>query len=168
MHLPCHERRKGHNMLHHVWCQKLTHGCESGLSVAVACVVAGQGRPSWSRWLTAVLLMALCGGTGFMLAPPTTLPPPAASWQLAVSGVHLCCRDTPPLLQFVQQHHLCVLLGYERCCIVYYAQCRLSCPAAYAFKRIACQRCNGACAAIFGCIILFLSFLTDYVMRMQD
>ena len=89
----CHEPAKGSIMLRHVWCQKLTHGCESGLSVAVACVAAGQGKSSWSRWLTAVLLMALCGGTAFMLAPPTTLPPPAASWQLALSGVHLCSNE---------------------------------------------------------------------------
>jgi len=129
-------------MLHDAWGQKLTQGCESCLSVAVACVAAGQGRPSWSRWLTAVLLMALCGGTAFMLAPPTALPPPVASWQLIVSGAHLCCNFARPLLQFVQQHHLGMLLRCERCCVVYYAQCSLSCPAAYAFKQIAWERCR--------------------------
>ncbi len=62
--------------------------------------------------------MALCGGTAFMLAPPTTLPPPAASWQVTASGVHLCCNDTCLLLQFVQQHHLGMLLQYETRCLV--------------------------------------------------
>ncbi len=75
-----------------------TYVCESGLSVAVACVVTGQGGPSRSRWLTAFLLMAFCGGTGFMLAPPTTLPPPAARRRLAASGAHLCCDACPDLL----------------------------------------------------------------------
>ncbi len=132
MHLPCHEPAKGSIILHDAWPQVDTwvwfwFEC---------CIVAGQGRPSWSRWLTAVLLMALCSGTAFMLAPPTTLPPPAASWQLAVSGAHLCCNYTCPLLQFVQQHQC------ERSCIVYHAQCSLSCPAAYAFEQIAWERCH--------------------------
>ncbi|KAL0047424.1 hypothetical protein WJX82_003041 [Trebouxia sp. C0006] len=65
----------------------------------------GQGKSSWSRWLTAVLLMALCGGTAFMLAPPTTLPPPAASWQLALSGMaEQASSKLPPLVPRVQPH----------------------------------------------------------------
>ncbi len=101
MHLRSHEPAKASIMLHDAWGQKLTHGCGCGLSVAVASVVTGQGRFSWSRLLTAVLLMALCGGTAFMLAPPAAVPPPAASWQQAMSGAHLCCNDTHPSLQTV-------------------------------------------------------------------
>ncbi|DBA84168.1 TPA: hypothetical protein ACH3X1_006635 [Trebouxia sp. C0004] len=66
----------------------------------------GQGRFSWSRWLTAVLLMALCGGKAFMLAPPTALPPPAASCQLAVSGLaEQAASKLPPLVSLSAQPH---------------------------------------------------------------
>ena len=160
----CHQPLKGSIMLHDAWGQKLTHGRECCLTDAVACVAAGQGRPSWSKWLTTVLFTALCSGTAFMLAPSTSLAPPVASWQLAVSGAHLSCNHTRPLLQAVYQHHLCLLLQCETCGIMLHAQCSLSSPKAYAFKRSACQRCNDACVAILVCIILFLLLCTDAAM----
>lgn len=53
-------------------------------------MAAGQSKDSRNGWLTAIAMLLLCAGGGFLAAPQSQLPLPAAKLQIAISGRLQC------------------------------------------------------------------------------
>lgn len=49
-------------------------------------LAVGQSKDSRNGWLTAIAMLLLCAGGGFLAAPQSQLPLPAAKLQTAISG----------------------------------------------------------------------------------